>query len=138
MSTEPTMKFLPSLALRASNIALHGLHQALVVFSIFGWMVCETRMFNLSLLILTFLSWYCLGPILGKGDAYGYCVITDIQWKVRRKLGLEEIEGGYIKYLADRMSGLNFNEHRVDQLTAMVFFACLFASVVTAFLYGGC
>lgn len=132
------MKNVQKFSLNAANLALHGLHQALIVFSIMGWMFCETRMLNLTILLLTLFSWYGLGPLLNKGDAYGYCLITDIQWKIRNKLQLPPLEGGYIKYLADRLLGGDFDEIKIDQWTAIIFFISLIASGITSFVYGGC
>ncbi len=124
--------------LQIANLAFHGLHQALIVFSLIGWMFCETRLLNLVVLLLTLFSWYGLGPLLKKGDAYGYCIVTDIQWKIREKLHMKPLEGGYIKYLADQLIGRKFDENLVDQWTAGIFLLCLISSGVTMYLYGSC
>lgn len=120
------------------NFALHGIHQILIVFSLVGWIFCEIRMLNLIVLMLILLSWYGLGPILGKGNALGYCFITDIQWQVRKKLGLDSRSGGYVKYLADNLLGWDFDETRVDKWAVAIILACTLASVTTNLLYGGC
>jgi len=120
------------------NLVLHGIHQILIVFSLVGWIFCETRMLNLIVLMLILLSWYGLGPILRKGNAWGYCVITDIQWQVREKLGLDSRSGGYVKYLADNLLGGNFNETRSDKWAVAIILTCTLASVTTNFLYGSC
>lgn len=124
--------------LQTLNLALHGFHQILIVFNVVGWMFCETRMLNLIVLLLTLFSWYGLGPLLKKGDVWGYCLITDIQWGVRKELGIDSRSGGYIKYLADNLLSKNFDETRVDKLGTAVFLTCIFASVTTNLLYGSC
>jgi len=120
------------------NFALHGLHQVLIVFSVVGWMFCETRISNLIVLLVILFSWYGLGPLLKKGDIWGYCLITDIQWGIRKELGLNSRNGGYIKYLADNLLSQHFDETRIDIWGASVFFACIFASITTNLLYGSC
>ena len=120
------------------NLVLHGIHQILIVFSLLGWIFCETRMLNLIVLILILFSWYGLGPILRKGNTWGYCVITDIQWQIRKKLGLDSRSGGYVKYLADNLLGGNFNETRADKWAVAIILTCTLASVTTNLLYGSC
>jgi len=124
--------------LLALNLVLHGFHQILIVFSLVGWIFCETRMLNLIVLMLILFSWYGLGAILRKGNTWGYCVITDIQWQVRKELGLDRRSGGYVKYLADNLVGRDFDETRVDKWCNAIIFTCVFASVATNLLYGSC
>ncbi|MDH3634789.1 MAG: DUF2784 family protein [Gammaproteobacteria bacterium] len=124
--------------LLALNLVLHGLHLVLILFSLVGWMFCETRLLNLIALLLILFSWYGLGPLLGKGNAWGYCVITDIQWRIRRELGLESRSGGYVKYLADNLLGGDFDETQLDIISVAIIFSCFFASVATNLLYGSC
>ncbi len=120
------------------NLTLHALHQLLIVFSVVGWMFCETRMLNLIVLLLILFSWYGLGPLLKNGGIWGYCLVTDIQWRVREKLGLSNRDGGYTKYLADNLLKREFDKTRVDKWAAVVITACAIASVTTNLLYGSC
>lgn len=120
------------------DFALHGIHQILIVFSLVGWIFCETRMLNLIVLTLILFSWYGLGPILSKANPWGYCVITDIQWQIRKKLGLDGRNGGYVKYLADNLLGGDFDETRIDKWAAATILTCTLASVTTNLMYGSC
>lgn len=120
------------------NLVLHGLHLVLIGFSLLGWMLCETRLLNLIALLLILFSWYGLGPILKKANAWGYCAITDIQWRVRDELGLESRNGGYVKYLADNLLGGDFDETRLDIFSVAIIFSCFVASVATNLAYGNC
>lgn len=124
--------------LQILNLALHGLHQGLIVFSLLGWMFCQTRLLNLIALTLILFSWYGLGPLLGKAHAWGYCLITDIQWKVRKELGLDSRRGGYMKYLADNLLGGDFDESRIDKWSVGVIISCFLASVITFLWFGSC
>ena len=124
--------------LKTLNIALHGVHLGLIAFSLLGWMFCQTRLLNLIALGLILFSWYGLGPLLGKAHAWGYCLITDIQWKVRRELGLNSRRGGYMKYLADNLFGGDFDESRIDKWSVAVILACFLLSLTSYLWLGSC
>ena len=50
------------------------------------------------------------------------------QWELKKKLGQQVPSGGYIKFLADRITGRDTDEQFIDQVTKKVFFFCLGAS----------
>ncbi|HXG93511.1 MAG TPA: DUF2784 domain-containing protein [Blastocatellia bacterium] len=100
-------------------------HSAVIVFNLFGWMWKKTRRANLALLLLTGLSWFALGLFYG----IGYCPLTDWHWQVLHKLGRENIPNSYVKYLLDRITGLDFNASLVDTSVTICFFAALAASI---------
>jgi hypothetical protein len=100
-------------------------HTAVIAFNLFGWAWKKTRRANLVLLLLTALSWFGLGLIYG----IGYCPLTDWHWDVLRKLGRTDLPYSYIKYLADRLTGLDFNARLVEVATAALFFIALAASI---------
>ena len=110
------------------NIVLHCIHLFIIIFSITGWMYEPTRGANFILLLAILISWYILGPLFGKSAIYGYCLVTDLQWKLKKKLGHEVPPWGYMKYLVDHISGRNIDENLVDKVTAFVFFISLAAS----------
>jgi hypothetical protein len=100
-------------------------HTAVIAFNLLGWARKKTRRANLVLLLLTALSWFGLGLIYG----IGYCPLTDWHWDVLRKLGRTDLPYSYIKYLADRLTGLDFNARLVEVATAALFFIALAASI---------
>jgi Protein of Unknown function (DUF2784) len=102
-------------------------HTLLILFNIFGWIWKKTRKLNLIVLSLTGGSWLLLGLIVG---TLGYCPLTDWHFKVLEKLGKTDIPVSYIKYLADRLTGLDFNPLIVDHVTLYVFLAALVCSVL--------
>jgi len=122
-------------ALKCLNYALHAAHLSVIGFSVTGWMFPATQPANLILLLLVLGSWYGLGPLLGKCSTDGYCVITDIHWRVRRHIGIDAPSWGYMKYLVDGISGRKVDEELIDRITALVFFSSLTASIFTTFLY---
>jgi hypothetical protein len=70
------------------------------------------------ILALTGCSWLFLGLIVG---TLGYCPLTDWHFRILEKLGKTNLPDSYVKYLADRLTGLDFNPSLVDNFTLYVF-----------------
>ena len=100
-------------------------HSAIIIFNLFGWIWKKTRKANLILLLLTACSWFVLGIWYG----IGYCPLTDWHWNVLRILGKDDLPNSYVKYLADRITGLNFNSEVVDVSVVALLLLALTASV---------
>ena len=78
------------------------------------------------MLSLTGASWLFLGLIVG---TLGYCPLTDWHFKVLEKLGKTNIPNSYIKYLADRLTGLDINASLEDNATLYSFLTVLVISI---------
>jgi hypothetical protein len=102
-------------------------HTILILFNLSGWIWKKTRKLNLITLVITGVSWLFLGMLVG---VPGYCPLTDWHFRVLEKLGKTDLPGSYIKYLADRITGINFNAVTVDRLTLYLFLGALFISLV--------
>jgi hypothetical protein len=102
-------------------------HTTLIIFNIFGWIWRKTRLFNLIALILTGASWLFLGLIYG---TLGYCPLTDWHFRILEKLGETDLPGSYIKYMADRFTGLNLSASLVDNVTLYAFLSALALSLL--------
>jgi len=102
-------------------------HSFLILFNLFGWIWRRTRIWNLVTLLLTGASWVLLGWIVG---VPGYCPLTDWHFSVLEKLGRTDLPNSYVKYLADRITGLDFNSGTVDKITLYAFLAALIISLV--------
>jgi len=102
-------------------------HFTLIIFNLFGWIWKKTRLLNLITLALTGASWLFLGLIVG---TLGYCPLTDWHFNILYKLGKTDLPVSYIKYLADRITGLNFNASLVDNLTLYCFLAAFILSII--------
>ena len=100
-------------------------HTIFTLFNIFGWIFKKMRKIHLITLILTVFSWYFLGIWYG----FGYCFCTDWHWKVREKLGYVDESISYIHFLILKLTGINFNEDLVINVTIIVFFICFALSV---------
>lgn len=101
-------------------------HTSLTLFNALGWAWKKARVWNLVTLLLTGSSWLFLGMIVG---VPGYCPFTDWHFSVLRKLGKTNLPNSYLKYLFDRITGLNIDSTLVDRVTLIVFVAALAVSV---------
>lgn len=101
-------------------------HTAVIIFNLFGWIIRKLRIANLVMLLLTAFSWFVLGIFYG----IGYCPLTDWHFKVLERLGYHNLPTSYIKYMIDRLTGGDIEEHTADTLATVLFFAALFISLV--------
>jgi len=101
-------------------------HSSLILFNLFGWIWKKTRLWNLIVLLLTGASWLILGLIVG---TLGYCPFTDWHFRVLEKLGESNLPYSYLKYLADRITGMDFNAVLVDKMTLYGFIIALLLSL---------
>lgn len=101
-------------------------HSSLVIFNLFGWIIRRTRILNLFTLLLTGASWFLLGIIVG---TLGYCPLTEWHFNVLLRLGESNLPNSYIKYLTDRITGLDVSASLVDKVTLYSFIAALTISL---------
>ena len=99
----------------------------MIIFGLIGWIWKKTRRLNLIVLGIIGSSWLFLGLIVGM---LGYCPLTDWHFNVLEKLGRTGLPNSYIKYLADRLTGLDFNTNLVDSVTLYAFLIVLLISLV--------
>ena len=119
-----------------SNIFLHIVHISLILLVFMGWWFYETRLISLILIAGTFISWYGLKPFFAKGSKYGYCVITDLHWAVRRRMNLPTPDSGYMKYLSDRLLGDNIESDLIEKITLLLFGVSILGAITTSILLG--
>lgn len=118
----------------ALNIALHVTHQCLIGFTVFGWAFCETRLMHLATMVLVGVSWLGFGMFHG----LGYCVLTDLHWKLKERMGEERPDFGYMKFLADRLSGRDIDAKLIDAVTYVTCALCSAASLLLTLMVGVC
>ena len=111
---------------RVSDIFFVAFHSSVIVFNLTGWIWKRTRKYNLILLLLTGLSWVVIGPIIGTP---GYCPLTEWHFNILEHLGKTDLPDSYVKYLFDRITGLDSNPILIDRLTAFSFLAALVISI---------
>ena len=111
------------------NILFHVIHLLIIFFYIFGWMMPETRTAHYILALLILFSWCGLGIFYG----FGYCLVTDIQWKIKKKMGQDPGTKYYVKYAIDKVTGLNTNPKIINGATKSAYFGILIISTILFF-----
>lgn len=99
------------------DLFLSILHLLIIGFNLFGWIWRSTRKLHFYLVIATIFSWVILGFWYG----FGYCPLTDWQWQVKAKLGEGDLPNSFIKYFADKLTGMDISSDLVDTVTAVSF-----------------
>lgn len=107
------------------DTALTIIHLAFTFFNLTGWIWKATRKAHIVTLGLTLLSWIVLGYWYG----WGYCLLTDIQWDIKEKLGEKNLPASFIKYFADKIKGSNIPSIWIDRMTLTCFVIVILASV---------
>lgn len=107
------------------NIFFFVFHTLFTLFNITGWLFRATRKWNLVTLLLTAFSWFVLGIWYG----WGYCFCTDWHWEVRERLGYHDQQNSYIHFLLLQLTGINFNETLVNNVTLIVFIISVIMSI---------
>ena len=115
--------------LKFLDILLTLAHFALIGFNVLGWVWPKTRRAHLITVAATAFSWFVLGIWFG----WGYCPITDWQWKVKQRLGETNLPNSFIKYYADKISGKDIDPKIVDTATLSVFVAVIILTVILNF-----
>ena len=107
------------------------LHTILILFNLFGWLVPKFRIYNLFFILLTFGSWIFLGFWYG----FGFCPLTEWHFQVLEKLGQKNLPDSYIKYMLDRLIGLNLNEKFINVITFLALLIAFIFSLYTNIKY---
>lgn len=117
------------IGLKMMDLFLHVIHLALVVICLLGWMFEPTRVLHLVTVGLVAVSWLGLGMFRG----WGYCLLTDTQWRIKKKLGQEPQTDSYIKYMLDKVMHRDINQEITDNLTLYLYIGVALLSVVVNF-----
>ncbi|WP_121357672.1 DUF2784 family protein [Flavisolibacter nicotianae] len=107
------------------NVFFFVFHTIFTLFNLAGWLFRKTRRWNLITLLLTAFSWFVLGIWFG----WGYCFCTDWHWKVREHLGFHDQQRSYIHFLLLKLTGIDFNETLVENVTLIGFLISLVGSI---------
>ncbi len=106
-------------------IMLHTLHISILLFVVIGWLLPVTRPWHLLMCLLIISSWFGVGAWKG----WGYCLITDLQWRLLRRLGMASPAFGYVPMLWQRVTGRSGDAHLVDLVTQAIFYLSVVASL---------
>ena len=111
--------------LRLTDGFLHMLHLTIILFCMVGWLFQSVRIVHLIVVIGIACSWCILGWFRG----YGYCLITDLQWRVKKRLGEPPGPDSFVKYQLDRITGMDVNPKSVEALIQASFYLSALASI---------
>lgn len=103
------------------NVAFFAFHSALILFNVFGWIWPKTRRWNLVTLLLTLFSWTVMGLWFGKG----YCICTDLHWKVRTAMGIHDHADSYLVLMVRILTGWDPPVAWVNDVAAAIFLLAL-------------
>ena len=106
--------------LRFLNALMHAFHVAFIVFYLVAWAVPPLRTAHLVLTVVTLVSWFAIGLVIGKP---GFCLATEIQYRIRNRLGLQSERESYIVYLVERLTGRTVRRRVANAVTQGVFYA---------------
>ena len=121
-------------AMRLANATLHLMHVGIIAFTLAGWLWCGTRAAHLIMMGLIAASWVLLGPMKG----FGYCLITDLQWKLRARMGIAVPAGGYMRYLCNGLLRRDVDDALMDRITYTATLACCAGSIWLGLTRGFC
>lgn len=105
-------------------------HVLVIAFNLFGWIPSITRKGHFVVVGLTLFSWI----VLGFWKGWGYCLITDWHWDIKRELGETALPGSFIQYLTNNIFGFEWSRTFVDGLTLFSFLLAISCAVVIHFL----
>jgi len=115
--------------LKILDIFLSFVHFALIGFNLFAWIWPKTRKAHLITVAATAFSWFILGIWFG----WGYCPITDWEWRIKERLGESNLPNSFIKYYADKISGKDIDSSVIDTTTLIVFLVVIAITVYVNF-----
>ncbi len=118
--------------LYALNGFFHGIHLFIIGLSATAWIFDVTRIFHLLLQLSIFFSWFVIGKFKNE---LGFCLITDIQWRIMDKLNIKPLTTSYIKYLADVVVENHFTQMECEKFTFYTFFVTTALSLVLFIMF---
>ena len=115
----------------AADRFLYLFHICFMLAIVFGWIPQATRMFNWYLIVVTLISWVGLGLVFG----FGFCLLTDIQSRIRQRLFADGSMPSFVKDMLERITGRELNAFHVEVVTQVIFYLSAAASFYANFAY---
>lgn len=112
------------------DILLTIVHLAIIGFNLFGWIPRATRKAHFISILLTAASWFLLGIWFGAG----YCPFTDWQWRVKEKLGEQNLPDNFIEYFAEKVTGNDLDAQLINGVIAVSFTIASLLSIYVNFI----
>ncbi len=119
----------PREGLALLDAAFHPVHAAIILLSTLGWVFPPTRRIGLAIQVLVLFSWFGLGWFRG----FGYCLATDWHTRIQLCRGKQGFPHGYIRFLYERLAGIESEPAATNLITMAVFFVALACSLAVNF-----
>ncbi|MEQ8336384.1 MAG: DUF2784 domain-containing protein [Cyclobacteriaceae bacterium] len=101
--------------LQLYDIGFTVFHSAFILFVLLGWIHPKTQRVHQVALLVTLIAWLLIGWYVG---TIGYCPLTDWQWDIKRQLGERNLPSSFTEYVAEKLTGIDFNKTYIDIATA--------------------
>ncbi|QSE95956.1 DUF2784 domain-containing protein [Fulvivirga lutea] len=118
--------------LKSLDVLLFITHCVVILFNLFGWVHPKTRKLHLVVVGLTLFSWL----VLGFWKGFGYCILTDWEWDIKRELGERNLPASFIQYLSNNIFGLGWSRIFVDGVTLGSFLLAIVITLKVNFFKG--
>lgn len=112
--------------LQLLDTLLYAVHILLIGFNLFGWIWLKTRPLHLLSVALTAVSWFVFGIWYG----FGYCLVTDWQWEVKREMGQIGLPSSFIDHFVNQVVGFSIDPELIDILTGALFALVAIVSII--------
>lgn len=106
------------------DFLMHIIHLSLISFMLTGWVFEATRFPHYVLIWLIFGSWFGLGIFYG----FGYCLVTDLQWRVKEKLGNPPSTKFYVKHMIDKVISHDIDETLINHISSYTYYGVFLIS----------
>lgn len=100
------------------------IHLAVVLILVFGWLWPPLREFHRWMVLVTCISWFGIGAFCG----WGYCALTDWQWRVKKRLGIAPAYPAFIPFILEKI-GIRWAPQKIDKLSFAVFIVVLIITI---------
>lgn len=110
---------------KIADISLDIFHAFLLFFIGSGWVFNKTRRTHLLGLGLVSFSWVGLGFWHG----WGYCVMTDVHWNIKRHLGQSDLPASFISYMLKRGFDLSVPDSQINMMSYVILIMVIVMSV---------
>ena len=103
--------------LATADWLLTALHVAVVLGFLLLWIPRRTVRLHRWVVGLTAASWLGLGATRG----LGYCVLTDVHWRVKHARGERRLPASFLKYAGDALTSRDLPPRSVDAAAGVGF-----------------
>ena len=126
MSNEERSLDFSIFCMKLLDFSLDIFHTLLILFVLFAWVFKKTRRLHPLVLSAVLFSWLALGYFYG----WGYCILTDWHWSLKRHLGETNLPSSFIGYVYEKFLDVRLSDETVNVLA----YSLLLVSIVMSAL----